>query len=420
MGATHLLVELSVFARNVIIARLAGAETLGEFIFLILAMRLFIMSTDLATERFLIQTEKSNLYHALATAHFIVRIRSVLLAVLLIIMGITNTHNIDMLVYVWLAATAIMQGYTHQGYKVQQRQLNYKPAFFVEGLSTFTATIAMILVVGFVPNLMGVCAVLFGQALMRTALSHILSHEYYAVKLDQKTFKSMIKFGLPLLLTGVTMFWSMQGERVILAAMMPASDFAYFSMMFQLALVPVLLISRMTISLGLPAMVRSKGHPEVFGKQLARFQTMVISISILYGISFLFLANPALKFLFGPEFIADYPLIVLVCFAQVLRLCRSPQSVAAQALGQTDIPLKANLVRVIAVFFAFVWMITGGSVFGLLMIACCGEAVAITAQSALFSCRNRAFLKAIHQKPTDRQSDWISTIKSSSIKGETS
>ena len=101
------------------------------------------------------------------------------------------------------------------------------------------------------------------------------------------------------------------------------------------------------------------------------------------------LANPVLELLFGRDFKAAALLLLLVATAQALRLCRAPQSVAAQALGQTDIPFKANLVRVVFVLFAIASAMAGGSLATLLLIACIGEGCAWAAQGLLFSFRNR-------------------------------
>jgi len=81
----QLLLEACVFIRNIIIARLIGAETLGEFIFLVLGIRFFAMSTDLAVDRFILQIEEKSVNQALAGAHFIIRTRSGLLGIFLLI-----------------------------------------------------------------------------------------------------------------------------------------------------------------------------------------------------------------------------------------------------------------------------------------------------------------------------------------------
>lgn len=389
VASNQLLTELCVFARNVIVARIVGAETLGEFIFLVLSIRLFAMSTDLAAERHIISVKDKEIDGALAAAHFTARIRGGLLAIILLFMGLYNVQGISFLSYLLLALAALVRGYTHQGYRLHQRSLNFRPALYVEGITVVLGTIGIFFATSMAPTLEAVCACMLLQGFMHTALSHIMSDTAYRSDFDMQNLNKLFHFGTPLLLTGVTMFWSMQGERVILSALLPTDAFAHFSMMFQLALVPVLVLSRMTLTIGLPMFAAERENSENFEYKLKNVHIWVYGLAVFFMAGFIFFANPVLTLMFGADFKAETIAIFLVALAQALRLCRAPQSVAAQALGQTDIPFKANLVRVFAVLVAITSVMSGGSLVTLLIIACFGEGAAWTAQGLMFSLRNR-------------------------------
>lgn len=390
VAGNQLLLEACVFIRNIIIARFIGAESLGEFIFMILAIRLFAMSTDLATDRYLLQADKKLLPEALAGGHFIAQARGLGIAAMLLFMGLHNVHNISFISYALLAGGTLLRGFTHQGYRLKQRSLNFRPALFVEGFTALAGTFAIFVVVSAEPSIEAVCACMLAQAGMHTALSHILSDGKYSATANWTTLRAIFEYGFPILLTGVAMFWSMQGERVILSAIMPSGNFAHFSMLFQLALVPALVLGRMALSLGLPVLAAQKNNWETFDKTLSGFHTITYSVMALFAFFFVVLANPTLTILFGADFKAEMTVILLVGLAQSIRLCRTPQSVAAQALGQTDIPFKANLFRVMAAFLGAFSVSLGGSLTALLVIACIGEGVAWAAQGAMFSIRNRS------------------------------
>ena len=402
--SNQILVEGCVFVRNVIIARLLGAETLGEFIFLVLSIRLFAMSTDLAVERYILQVDKHDTGSALAGAHFLHSTRNSLLALMLLLFGVLNIQGISFTCYALLAAGAFLRGLTHQGYRLKQRHFNFRPALYVEGFTTAAGTLAIYIAASSAPYLEAICAVMLAQAALHTLLSHTCAGEPYSTNATLPRLKDMVLFGWPLMLTGISMFWSMQGERLILSATLPAAEFAHFSMLFQLALVPVLVLGRIALTAGLPALAAVRQAPLHFRHRVARIQAYIYILAAAFAALFGLGANPALVFLFGPGFRADITLIFLVAITQALRLCRTPQSIAAQALGQTDIPFKANLVRVVAVFVAVVSWLADGSLVTLLSLACAGEVCAWIAQSALFSMRNRAYTApsapAVHSAPT--------------------
>lgn len=389
IATNQILLEVCTFARNVLIARFMGAETLGQFIFLILSIRLFAMSTDLAVERYVLQADNAHLKKALSTVHFVSRFRGVALGILLLFMGLYQIQGIDFAAYAALAISAFIRGFTHKGYVLKQRSLNFRPALYVEGLTAVVGLVGIYVIVTMAPSLEAICACMIVQSFLHTGLSHTLSDERYTSSLDICKLKEMLQFGWPLLLTGITMFWSMQGERLLLSATLSASDFAHFSMLFQLALVPVLVLSRMALSYCLPLFASLKQQPHMFHSKLDQFHRWIYGLGIIYALTFALFANVALESLFGHDFKAEGSLIVLAAVAQLIRLYRAPQSIAAQALGQTDIPFKANLVRVFFVLFSVISLAHGATLETVLMIACFGEGCAWATQGLFFSFRNR-------------------------------
>ncbi|MBL4838879.1 MAG: oligosaccharide flippase family protein [Kordiimonadaceae bacterium] len=384
----QMFLEVCVFLRNIIIARLIGAETLGEFIFLVLSIRFFAMSTDLAVDRFILQTEQSSINKALAGAHFIIRTRSCLLAVFLLIMGLLSFQGISASCYIILACGSCIRGFTHQGYRLKQRHLDFRPALYVEGFSAVLATFAMYATALYFPTLEAMCFVLLAQSVMHTVLSHLISKRPYYAPAEGSMLRQQLKFGLPLMCAGIAMFWSMQGERIILSTVLSAIEFAHFSMVFQLALVPILIAGRIALTLGLPLMANHKGSPVEFSILLTKFQKYHLGGAGLFVLLFIAAANPVLMLLFGADFKADLSLVALVAVAQGLRLIRIPHSVAAQAFGQTDIPFKANIIRVLAVPIAALSLSLNGSLTTLLGIACVGEVISWAVQRTLFLTRN--------------------------------
>ena len=389
IATNQLLMEACVFARNILIARLMGAETLGQFVFLILSIRLFAMSTDLAAERYILQASQDKIEAALGTVHFISRLRGAALAFVLLLMGAHNVQGIEFAAYAALAVSSLIRGFTHKGYVLKQRSLNFRPALYVEGLASVVGLVGMYCVVSVAPSLEAACACLIAQSFLHTGLSHALSTDRYQSVCDAQELQQIGRFGWPLLLSGVTMFWSMQGERLILSAMLPADAFAHFSMMFQLALVPILVISRMALSYGLPVLSGLKHNMPGFDVRLAEFHRWTYVIGASFAFGFALFANVVLQNLFGHDFRADFGLILLVAVAQMIRLFRAPQSVAAQALGHTDIPFKANLVRVSFVLIAIAAIMNGGSLHTVLLLACIGEGFAWATQGLFFSIRTR-------------------------------
>jgi len=304
-------------------------------------------------------------------------------------MGFNGIKDIGFSCFALLAVGAVIRGFTHQGYRLKQRSLNFRPALYIEGTTAIFGVVSLYIMTSAAPCLEVVCGCLMIQAAVHSALSHIMADTRYEAEIYVEQLRSMLSFGLPLLLSGAVMFWSMQGERLVLSAVMTATEFAHFSMLFQLALVPILVLSRMALTLGLPALASVKENRVLFQAKLDKFHQYIYLVAGAAALLFVIGANVALMTLFGPDFKAEIGLVFLLAIAQALRLCRAPQSIAAQALGQTDIPLKANIVRIVFVIGGIAVVLNGGSLTSLLTFACIGEGATWVAQAWLFSFRNR-------------------------------
>ncbi len=383
----QLLIEACVFLRNMVIAKLLGAETLGQFIFLILGIRLLAMSTDLATDRYILQVAEHKVKDALSATHYINRVRSVFIAFVLLVMGLNNVHDISLSAYALLSASALARSYTHMGYRLYQRSLNFKPAIYVEGFSALMGLFGIYYASTMGNNLEALCAALFAQAILHTVLSHMMSDQPFNVETNTADLKSIAIYGWPLLLSGITMFWSMQGERLILSNIMPPAEFAHFAMLFQLALVPVLIISRIALSFGLPLLAKYKNAPLAFKHTLTSLSLSIYICALLFTFGFIAFSNFVLINFFGHDFRAEINLIIVIAALQALRLCRAPISIAAQAIGATDIPFKANLIRVSVILFSAGAALNGTSLINIMLIACIGEILAWAAQSIMFELR---------------------------------
>jgi len=391
-GFAQVVVEASIFARNILVAQCLGAQTLGQFVLLTLGLRLLVMSTDLATDRYIIRVQPKSLGAALSAANRLCQLRAALLGVLLVVAAILAPFGIDPLSYGLLAVAVGVRGFTHQGYRTAQRDLRFAASAAVDVGAALAGLLAIGVAVVLSLSLMRgyalplICGALVVQAAVHVWMSHAVApkSQPYCISENWASTMPLLQFGWPLLVSGAVMFWGMQGERVILAAIMPADQFAHISMLLQLALVPALVIGRISLSLGLPLLSASANSQPDCSRTFLQFAGSVACAALVTSAAFIWLANPVLATAFGSDFVAASTLLYLAACMQCMRLLRIPHSVAAQAEGRTQVPLVANLVRTAAVPVMMGLAAYGYGVTAVLAIATIAELLSLIIQAIWF------------------------------------
>jgi len=341
-------VEATVLARQVLIARLFGAETLGQFLIIVMLMRCVQMITDLAADRFLITRPDADVTTALATIHGYNMMRGFVCA-LLMIAGISIWGaTISGPVIVNLCGAAIVKGFAHQGYRLQQRDSRFSYLYAVELLPVVVATLAIWpLAMIYDPGIALASSLAF-QAVLEVIASHMVARAHaYRVTFLRVHMRHLLAYGWPLLGGSVVLFISIQGERLIFSHTLTVKEFAIIGSAIQLAMIPALMAARLLLLMGLPV-ARAKGAAGCMAIH-RQYRPYLMLLAVAATLAFAATGNWMLASLYGPGFAVSAPLLALIAAIQAGRVLRAPDSVIAQSIGQTHIPLQTNLLRASAI-----------------------------------------------------------------------
>lgn len=352
--------EATTLLRQVLVARLAGADTLGTLMLLMILLRALHMGTDLAADRYLLSRTDSEVPGALKTVHQYGLMRAGLCAAALLIILPLLTLPISPLAVGALVAAFLLKGLVHQGYRLQQRTLQFHALLSVEmGPAWFALALLGPLMTVLSP--MDAVAVSF---LAQQLTESLQSWRYRGQTQFQPfgctaCFRSFATYGAPLLITSAVLFFSMQGERLVLGFSLPLEVFTPIAAAVQLALLPSLLLGRIMLVVMLPWM-RSLTTDALSGV-VTRTALILLPVSILGAGLFGTLANWGMEVLYGFDAAVSMPLLGLIALVQMGRVLRAPDSIAAQSISATRIPLYGNLLRAIAILVMGTVLASGGT-----------------------------------------------------------
>ena len=242
------------------------------------------------------------------------------------------------------------------------------------------------------------------QAVVAVATSHLMAERPYRMSLDRAIIGQALSFGWPLLVNGVLLFATFQGDKIIVARELGMAPLAVFAMGVTLTLTPTLVMAKSAQNLFLPDMSRAAKIRDTAPAEFANLSHAMIQAAIVNGslvvVAILLFGPWLISTVLGTKFASLLPILVLFGVQQGLRVLKTGPNVIALACGNTTNAMLSNLIRVLSLPVAW-WAVAhnNGGLVTLLVIAICTEVlgflVAVTQVKWRFTMTVRRSLPAL-------------------------
>lgn len=381
LAATQLLCEGSAFLRNLILARLIGAEQMGLAVALALGLRILEMAGDLGVDRLLVQVEEASLPAVRRAVHLLQIAKGFALAAVAVLLAAPLTRALDPALdpamFALVALSFAVRGAANCDYRERQRRQEFVPALVVEGGSNLFAALAIAPLAWLTRDYTALAWASLLQAVLLCGLSHLVATRRLALGIERTALARCLRYGLPVALNGALMFLAMQGDRVIVALYFPAEALARFAIAAQLTLLPALIGARYVMASALPRLARLVDDPAEFGREeaglLVRAAAAAAGGVLLFGVA----GNAIVGVLYGGAYAVAPELFWLLALAAGLRLVRAVPGTALLACERTQLLFVSNLPRLLTVAIACGVAAAGGGLVALAAIAAAGEGASL-------------------------------------------
>jgi O-antigen/teichoic acid export membrane protein len=361
LALAQFVVEGSAFLRNLVLARLIGADDMGLAVAIAVGVRIFEMMGDFGLERWLVQVRAGALDSARGTVHWLQAAKGCVLMALAMMLAAPLTAvlqpRLDPAVFA-LAAIAIgIRGFVNCDYRERQRERDYVGVLQVEGASNLVALVAVIPIA-------------------------LLTRDYSAI-----AWASILQAAVLSLLSHVGL---------IVAAHFEPRALAAFAIAAQLTLLPALAGARFLLTFDLPRCARLvAGTREWQGYFRVRLM-QVTGVSAVLAITLGLFGNRLIEFLYGSEFVTETAVLELLACAAGLRLMRAVPSTMLMAAGRTPMLLAGNLPRILALIVAIVALADGAGLSTVVAIGAASEAIGLVIGLAAVAGGRRAESRLTH------------------------
>ena len=242
--------------RNLIVARLLTVEHFGIASTFAISMSIVEMLTSLGLHQLIIQDSNGDdprLQSGLQGFHLLRGVFSGILLFFLAqpIASFMGTEDIAW-AYQLLAFIPVLNGLVHFDIFRLQRQLNYIPSVISTTVPALLSVILIWPLYALFEDYRVMLGIILAQGLATMVMSHLFAKRRYQLTLTRDIVSHALRFGWPLLINGILIFFVFQGEKIIVGREIGLEALAIFSMGFTLTLWPAMLLANSVQSIFLP------------------------------------------------------------------------------------------------------------------------------------------------------------------------
>lgn len=349
--AVPVLAEAAALGRSVAFAWAIGPDELGRAMMLALTVRLVEMASDLGADRLMLQAADGNAAGLQADLQAAAVLRGIAGALVLLaaapILALLFADGPATLTYALLAMVPLLRGFAHLDYRRAERTQRYRPMAMVEGGAILAMAASILPAVAVLGDHRAMAWVLIVHAMALVVLSHLVARRRYRLRFVRAALLRIWRFGAPLLLNALLLFFTFYADRLIVAGAYDWATLALYGVVLQLALLPAQIVGRAAASVVLPQLrvaIAQGRLAAVWGPIV----TAHLGLAVCLVAGFTLLAPGAIAVVYGAPFRPDLGLALCVGLAAGFRVLRTPFSQLAVATGRTGDPARANLIRALA------------------------------------------------------------------------
>jgi O-antigen/teichoic acid export membrane protein len=385
--------QAAMFARNVVLARALGPAEMGTAAAVALAMTLAEMASDVVAEEILIAGEKADDPALQSTVQGLRLLRGAILGVVLAVLSLPVAWFVGV-PDAWAAVAAsalipLVRGLAHCDVDRQMRSGRYHAYVAVHVVPHVLAFVTAWPLAWLFGDYRAVIATVILHAFACTATTQLLAARPYRIRIDRASAMQVMRFGLPVLVNGVLLFFVFQADRFVVSHLFDTATLGLYVTVTGLALVPSLIVARVNAAVALPVLTRARTDIAAFQAAWTSCGSLMCIVAGVSGASFVLLGPSLLGVIYGPKFDGGAPLIGWTGVAASIFVMRDAYGVAAMARGDTRFPLVGNAIRAAAIGLVSALAFFGSDIVTIVAVLGATEWLALAASARLVSRRHR-------------------------------
>jgi O-antigen/teichoic acid export membrane protein len=271
-----------------------------------------------------------------------------------------------------LALVAVLRGLQHVDVSRYERDLRFGPSTLVDVVPQVVITLAAWPVAVWLGDFRAVLVLLITKEAASCLVSHLLAERPYRWQWHRDYVLRMLRFGWPMLVTGLLMFGVLQGDQFLVASFYTMTDLGPYAAAAALTMVPAFFFGRVFNSVALPVLARVQDDPVALQRCYRKILAVVVAFSATSTAGIMIGAEALMRVVYGQKYAGAGIILGWLAAANAFRNLRMAPSLAALARGDSHNLMIANLCRVVSLLPALglalahkpVWMLASCGLLG--------------------------------------------------------
>jgi O-antigen/teichoic acid export membrane protein len=337
------------FARTIILARMLSPREFGISVAIGVLIGIGALITDMALDRFVITNKRQNDLNVLAVAHALLITRGIILATAIFFVApwIAQLLNApgNVAAFRWCGAIFLVESLTHLDPARMQRYFRYAP----QATATVIARLAALAAVYPAARVFGdhraMILSLFVNAAIYVIATHFLARtRYRVVTADRAAFREALEYGLPLTLNGIGLAANSQFDRVLVSHWLGIEKLAVYSVILNLAITPISVISGSIGRLGISFLARARDHTDLAEESYVVLVWVFATIACIYAVFVAGTLDILAPLIYGPDYTVSPSVSLLMILIAWVCIIRGAPTTQMLVIGDTRRLTMANLL----------------------------------------------------------------------------
>jgi O-antigen/teichoic acid export membrane protein len=327
------------FARTIILSRLLTPDHLGAAIVFSTIIGSSELLTDIGLGHFVIVSNDEDAAQSVAVAQQITVLRSVILAVTIVLFANVLATLFDAsgeVDYIrWLGLVLLVRGFRNWRVIQIQKKYQYGPQAIANAVSLIGSVVAAFIFAIWLRDASAMLISLLTEAVLYTFVSRIIIKNEHISIIDSRVRKSALIFGLPLLANGVGTILCAQLDRVFVSHIFGLAELSLYAITVNLVLTPTSVLTAIINKLAIPYLVEARLVLAHARQEAQMISWLILCCGAVYAVAVGLMVDWLEPIIYGPHYTVPTSFHVLLTTAAYLRVFRIAPNVILLAHSKT-------------------------------------------------------------------------------------
>lgn len=344
------------FIRVVIIARVLLPEDFGVAATFWITTGVLMALTELGIEKIIIQDDKGDDSHFGAVAQLLLVLRGFLLSAIILIFAPDIAAFFDASeatdAFRLLALIPLMTGLQHRDVIRMQRTMHFRPLVMSTIVPELLVTMMAYPFAVYFGDFRAFVYLSILAGVARIWMSFWLAERPFLVAWDNAIVLKALRFGWPLMINGLLMLLTLQGEKLIISQFYSKEALGFFAIAFGFATLVPNAVGSVLVQVVLPFLSRIRDNREYLELNLRYFYRVILLMSFAAITVIIFHGELITTIIYSNKYLASVDLIKIITIVFFLRLLRQLPNTLAIVYGNTWMVMTSNLLRQVSLIIA--------------------------------------------------------------------